>query len=604
MRSLARPLFAATLAVAFAVSQVGCAGPQQRAVEDQDDEADAQNPAIEVPRASRGPAPLSDGNDPLPQVNLTAPILFQLLAAEIAVQRGQTGSAASTYLTLAQQTRDPRLARRATELALAERSLERAQQSAALWKDLAPTSALASQTVETLWLSTGRLTDAEPLLARRLAQARDEGKVDEAYRHLQRVLPRAPDKSAALAMLERLAKPDGKVASARSALAAVAHAAQMYDRAAEEGVAASRLQPDDEQLAVTAARYTQQSAGGPLAAGTFLDQYLKRHPKATEARHTYAQMLAAGGNVDGARAQMELGLKQDPENPTLLFALAQIAYQTQQSALAEDYLQRYVKLPPGIQRDNDPAFLFLAQIAEDDKRPAEAITWLEQVRRGEQYLTAVVRRALLMGRIGKVDEARDLLRNTSVTSNRDRVQLTSAEAAVLREAQRNQEAFDVLNAALERLPNNPELLYDHGMAAERIDRLPVMESSLRKLIQLRPDHAHAYNALGYTFADRNIRLEEAQGLIEKALQLSPEDPHIVDSLGWVQYRRGRNEEAIATLRRAYAIRPEADIAAHLGEVLWHTGRAEEARKLWREARGREPNNETLKQTLARLNVSL
>jgi Flp pilus assembly protein TadD len=174
----------------------------------------------------------------------------------------------------------------------------------------------------------------------------------------------------------------------------------------------------------------------------------------------------------------------------------------------------------------------------------------------------------------------------------------------LREARRNQEAFDVLAAGLERMPDSTELLYDHAMAAERIDQVAVMERSLRRLIDLRPDHAHAYNALGYTFADRSIRLDEARTLIQKALDLTPEDPHILDSMGWVLFRQKDYPRALEYLRKAYALRPEVEIAAHLGEVLWAMGRADEARTLWREARVREPDNSILRETLARLNVAL
>lgn len=540
----------------------------------------------------------------LPPADLTPQVMFQLLASEIAAQRGEIGSATATYLSLARQTRDPRLARRATELALAERSLDRAMQGASLWRELSPGSLLAAQTLETLLLSTGKLADAEPLVAARQARARADNGLPEFYEQLQRTLMRASDKTAAFALIERVARPDESLAEARLAVAALAAAAGQHDRAAAEASKALALKPDDETAAVTAARFVAQTPAGTAAASRLLEGYLARHPRATEARFTYARLLAGEGRNEDARKQMELALREEPDNPPILFSLAQIAYQMKQLDVAEDYLKRYVGLPETVQRDNSPAYLFLAQLAEDRGRLPDAIAWLEKAGRGEQAVAATIRRALLMGKLGRVDEARELLRNTSVPTNRERAQLTAAEAQVLRDAGHPKEAFEVLDRALERLPNNPELLYDHAMAAERIDRVPVMEASLRKLIGLQPEHAHAYNALGYTFADRNIRLDEALALIEKALALSPEDPHILDSMGWVMFRLGRHDAALEYLRKAYAIRPEADVAAHLGEVLWSMGRAEDARKLWREARGREPENETLKETLARLNVAL
>ncbi len=300
---------------------------------------------------------------------------------------------------------------------------------------------------------------------------------------------------------------------------------------------------------------------------------------------------------------MERALSDEPDSPPILFSLAQIAYQTRQLDVAQDYLKRFLALAPGIPRDNAPAYLFLGQIAEDQKRLDDAIEWFAKITRGEQLAPAVVRRALLMGKLDRVDEARELLRGTSVPSTRERVQLIAAEAQLLRDRKRYDEAFAVLDKALESMPDNTELLYDQAMAAERLDRVDVMERGLRRLIELRPEHAHAYNALGYSFADRKIRLEEAQALIEKALKISPDDAHILDSLGWVLYRRGRYEEALVPLRRSFELRPEAEIAAHLGEVLWKLGRTDEARGIWREARSKEPENEILRETLARLNVS-
>jgi Flp pilus assembly protein TadD len=157
---------------------------------------------------------------------------------------------------------------------------------------------------------------------------------------------------------------------------------------------------------------------------------------------------------------------------------------------------------------------------------------------------------------------------------------------------------------LQEYPDQTDLLYDHAMAAERLDRIDDMEKSMRRLIELRPDHAHAYNALGYSLADRSLRLPEARSLIEKALALLPDDAHIMDSMGWVMFRQNDMAGALKFLRKAYAVRREADIGAHLGEVLWSTGQRDEARAIWREVKAREPDNTTLQETLSRLNVAL
>ncbi|MEN6584754.1 MAG: tetratricopeptide repeat protein, partial [Sulfuricella sp.] len=167
----------------------------------------------------------------------------------------------------------------------------------------------------------------------------------------------------------------------------------------------------------------------------------------------------------------------------------------------------------------------------------------------------------------------------------------------LREARMYQDAFDVLGKGMEKLPNNPELLYDHAMAAEKLDKLDVMEKDLRHLIQLKPDNAHAYNALGYTFAERGIRLPEARDLVEKAAALAPEDAFIMDSLGWVYFRLGQPAKALEILRHALELSHDPEIAAHLGEVLWSQGQHDEARSVWQSALKQSPENEALRNVM-------
>ncbi len=565
--------------------------------------ANAQSAPERVPANPQVRAAADARVSSLPEVELSPQLLFQLLAAEIAAQRGETGSAAATYLSLARRTRDPRLARRSAELALAARALDRALTAARLWAEIEPDSRMAAQTVEALQLSTGAIAPLEPMLRERLDTARREGKLAEAYEALQTSLLRAPDKKQALAVMERLASPDAGVPAARMAIAAIAHAAEAFDRAAAESLAALGMAPNDESIAVQAARYASLSSAGRASAVTLLETFLERQPRSIEARYALGRLLAQSGRSNDGRTQLELALKQEPDNPAILFTLAQLSAQSGQPAAAQAYLRRYVELPADIQRDNAPALLFLGQLAEEAKRFDEAIAWYSRVESGEQAIVALMRHAILLGRLKRIDEARALLREANATSARERSRLVSAEAQILREAGRYADAFKVIDDALARQPDEPDLLYDHAMAAEKINRLDVLETSLRKLIGARPDHAHAYNALGYTLADRGLRLDEAQSLIEKALQLAPDDAQILDSMGWVLFRRGDLEGAIRYLRKAYESNPEVDIAAHLGEALWKLGKQDEARAIWRDAHQREPGNETLRETLSRLNVS-
>jgi tetratricopeptide (TPR) repeat protein len=546
----------------------------------------------------------NEQDEAIPLVALTPQILYQLLAADMAAQSGDQGVAFNTYLKLARETRDPRLARRAAEIAIGARAPEQALQAARLWREISPASRPAAQMFETLGLATGKFSEVEPLLVARLAQARADGTLAVAYGQLQRALQRAQDRRGAWELVQRLSAADMAVPSARLARAALAAAADRFDTAFAEAREAMRLDADNEEAVVTAARHAQRLPQGPARALELLEAFLQRAPGAAEARMMQARLLLAEGRSEDARAQFERVLAQYPDNPLVLLSLAQIAHQNRQTAQAQQLLTRYVELPRTVQRDNAIAFLFLAQIAEEEKRIEDALAWLGRVPRGDEYVSATVRRARLLAQTNRLADARELLQRTRGSTLRERVQLITGEAGLLREARLHQDAFDVLARGLERLPDNPDLLYDHAMAAERLDKLDVMEASLRRVIEIRPESAHAYNALGYTFADRSIRLDEARELLSKALQLAPNDAHILDSMGWLLFRQQNLPMALEYLRKAYAIQPEAEIAVHLGEVLWAMGNAEEAKKYWREAQGREPDNSTLRETLARFNVDL
>ena len=211
---------------------------------------------------------------------------------------------------------------------------------------------------------------------------------------------------------------------------------------------------------------------------------------------------------------------------------------------------------------------------------------------------------MVLGKMNRVDDGRKLLHGLTGESDEERQQLILAEGQLLRDARRYDESYRLLSKALEQMPDNVALLYDTAMAAERLDQVDAMEKRLRRLIELRPDHAHAYNALGYSLADRNLRLAEALLLIEKAHELAPDDAYILDSMGWVHYRLGNLQLARDYLQRSYDLKPEPEVAVHLAEVLWVSGDRDGARRLLRQVRTQEPGNELLKSTLARLRIAL
>ncbi len=597
-RSTALALLASTAAI------VGCASTPPAAPEPA--KALPATPPAEQRAPGSGGAP--------PDVGVSGPLLFQIIAAELALQRGETGAAFATYLSVARATRDARLARRAAEIAIGGRAAPQALEAAQLWRELDPASGEAAQAVATLLVANGKYDEAATVLAAQIEAAADP--VAELAR-VQRSLARAPDRAAGFALLEKLAQPyrdDPKTgADVRLVLAGGANAAGLAPRAIELAQSALALRPDFERAALAAAQLMARPEGKDEAAGRaralqFMQAFLARNPQALEARMGYARLLVADAKYEEARAQFAQVVGADARNLDALYALAVLSLETPAlRADARRLFERYLKLleeSPGVERDPAAAYLNLARIAEEEKSYSEALRWLDRISGGEQYVNARVRRALVLGKMKRVDEARRVLAETPVASNEERTQVVLAEAQLLREAKRYRDAYELLAQALVRAPDDAGLLYDAAMAAERLDKLDVMETHLRRLITLRPDYAHAYNALGYTFADRNIRLQEARELIEKALALAPEDGYILDSMGWVYFRLGDLTRARAYLERAYKRKPDAEIAAHLGEVMWVQGEREAARRLWREYQKKEPDNETLKATLARLKVKL
>jgi tetratricopeptide (TPR) repeat protein len=270
--------------------------------------------------------------------------------------------------------------------------------------------------------------------------------------------------------------------------------------------------------------------------------------------------------------------------------------QTKDYGIAEANLKR--ALGAG-HRDPNSVRYTLGQIAEETKDFGKARDWYQGVGRGEHFVPSRLRYAQTLSKEGKLEEARNYLR-TQDSAEEQRHQFVIAEAQLLRDAGKNSDAYEVLGQALAKSPEQPDLLYDHALTAEKLDRFDVLEANLRKLIQMQPGHAHAYNALGYSLADRNQRLDEAKKLIEKALELSPEDHAIVDSMGWVLYRLGDTKGALEYLRRAFRGRPDGEIAAHLGEVLWTIGEREEAERIWSETLKNHPNDDVLQKTIRRL----
>jgi tetratricopeptide (TPR) repeat protein len=521
----------------------------------------------------------ADEQKNLPDIQLSSQIVFQVLAAEVALQRNQPAPAYQTYLALARDTHDPRMAQRATEIALAAQSPTDALAAAQLWQQYAPGSERAAQLDASLLVLSGKPDDAAPLLAAELAKIKPENR-GSGILALQLLLSRGPNRVGGLHVLQDLLKNDMDRPEAQLAIARQQILADDLPGARKSLEQALALKADYLPAALTLAQMGPEERKEGIAS---IEQYVQQNPKSHDARLALAQMYLASDRLDDAQKQFEIMHKDNLTDLTPLMALALIKIQ---------------------QKSYPEAYIYLAQLSLEQKDEAAANGYLDKIPpTSQQYLPAQITRAQLLQKQGKPDEARKLLAGIRVTDPRDQALIDRTDAAILFDAKRYPEAEARLQQAAADFPDDTDLTYDYAMAAEKTGNYDVMETQLRKLMRAQPDNAQAYNALGYSLADRNQRLQEADKLVEKASSLAPNDAFIMDSVGWVKYRLGDTSDAIKILRRAYDLQPNAEIGAHLGEVLWKSGDQDQARAAWRDARKLEPDNDTLVKTLKRLQVN-
>lgn len=523
---------------------------------------------------------------------LNGRVVYQVLLAEIALQRGNNELASNAYVNLAVRTRDPKVLERAVEVASYARRLDLALDAARLWLEVEPLSLRAQQMLTSVLLISNRFDELAPHLIRMLEL--DKAALGVNLLGLNRILARNPDRAANFRLIDKVCTPFFGVAEAHYAVAIAANMAEERSRALAEARRALALRPSWEAAALLEAQLlTHDSASAAIAS---LTRFLERNPDANDAQLYLARALIGDKQYIAAKQRFERLLQTYPDNPEIVYSVAILALQQNDMALAETQLKRLLTLDFS---DKNVAYFYLGQIADDSQRKDDAIAYYVRVGAGEHYLPAQIRSAQLLAAQGKLAEALRQIHAVQAKTPQKNVQLTIIEAQLMREASQTQAAFDLLVQALSQQPGQPELLYESALLAEKLGRTEVLENYLRKLIELKPDNAQAYNALGYSFADRNLRLPEARELIEKALQLSPNDPFILDSLGWVLYRQGDLSGALGQLERAYAQRPDPEIAAHLGEVLWALGRRDDARLTLRNAQQKYPANEVLADAVKR-----
>lgn len=543
---------------------------------------------------------------------LDSAMFYQLLLGELNARGGEPGVGYSLMLDAARKTNDPKLFQRAVDIALQARSGESALIAARAWKQAIPASKEANRYVLQILIGLNRIGETQEPLKREIAGSDPKDRA-AAVLSIPRYFARATDKKLAAATVEqaladfltatplgvsawvvigRMRFDAGDISGALDA----ARNAQAFDAKSEGpvGLALSMMSPKTPQAEAIVKKYLEGKA-------------------LPEVRMEYVRNLLDAQRYAEATAQLQILTSEKPDYAESWLILGALELQDGRPSVAERSLKRYVELAMSkrsstarapSERGLVQAYLSLAQIAEQRKDFVDADHWLSRIDSPDDMLNAQLRRSAILARQGKLEEARKLIRSLPEKSPADARLKITAEVQLLRDAKKYKAAYDILAEAVSQNASDFDLLYDMAMVADKLGNLDEMERLLRSVMAGKPEYHHAYNALGYSFAERNTRLPEARQLILKALEYAPGDPFISDSLGWVEFRAGNLTESVRILQAAFKAKPDAEIAAHLGEVLWIMGRRDQAMNVWKEGVQIAPQNETLLDTLKRLRVKL
>ena len=548
---------------------------------------------------------------PVASSALNAELFYELLVGEISTQNGEPGAGYALILDAARKTGDAQLYQRAADIALQSRSGDSALQAVKAWKQAQPQSREANRYLMQILIALNRISEtSEPVKTEiELTPAAERAMVISA---IPRAYVRVSDKKQASVVVEEaLALYLISPATASVSWTTVGRMRLAAGDAVGAMIATKKAQAADPNAEAPVLLAMELIDPKLPEAEALVKTYLARNSQATpEMRMVYARALLDAQRYAEATAQLQLVIRDKPDLAPAWLILGSLQLQENLLAPAQTSLEKFVALASQQLSEEDAArglsqaYLALSQIAEKRKDFAAAEAWIEKIKNSEDMMQAQTRRASILASQGKLAEARQLIKALPERNPGDARLKVLAEVGLLRDLKQYQMAYDLLGEAVVKLPDEVELVYDQAMMAEKMGNLGEMERLLKRVIAAKPDYYNAYNALGYSFAERNIRLPEARELIRKALEYVPSDPFIQDSLGWVEFRLGNLAEAVKIFEIAFKAKPDSEIAAHFGEVLWVSGQRDRAMTVWREGQLLNPENETLLETLKRFRVKL
>ncbi|MGB5715897.1 MAG: tetratricopeptide repeat protein [Gammaproteobacteria bacterium] len=568
--------------VLVAVTLLSCAAPGEK----------NQSQAVALIENDRPPAAGVDvAQNTRPQQTLTDDLMFDILLAEIAGQRGEMGTSVPHYLQAALIAQDPRVAERAVQIASFAKQYQAAERAARRWVELDPDSVEARKALIALALHNGDRDEVIAQLDYLLTISDDP---EAGYSLATTILAHEEDKDAALDAMQKLVAHNPDNPYAWMALSRVAVAAEQLDKALQAVNKALAASPDLAAAVLLKAQILVRMERRDEARRLLADA-VARHPESTTLHFAYGRMLLDAEDLEGSRAQFARVVKLEPNNPDGLYSLALLELETGQYKAGEKHLLQLIEIDEGVQ--NAYYYLGYAKLKQNDDDAA--LEWYGKVESGDYWSQAQLRIAEILVRQGNVA---DMQNHMQILRQKDPAQSVTyylLEGQVLTDAQLDEEAFELYGKALQASPDNVDLLYAHSLAAEQLGKLEIAERDMRHILELEPDNVRTLNALGYTLADQTTRYEEALGYINRAYAQEPNDPAIIDSLGWVQYRLGNLDEARSLLQRAWDMTQDSEIGAHLGEVMWVQGDRDSARKIWKASRQSSPDNPVLLEVINR-----
>lgn len=564
--------------------------------------------AVAGTRTAPAPAPAT-----LPQVDqqaaaaaaLDAELFYEILLGEMTTRSGEVEAGFALMLEAARRSNDEKIYKRAVELAVQARSGDAALTAAKAWKEAWPQSREANRYVLQLLIALNRIAETAEPLQQELTQTAPHSKA-AALQALPTLYRRASDKALAAALVEKALSQDlESPENGAAAWTAIGHMRVLADD-----------RPGALQAAQRASQFEAQGEGPVLLALELLDaeqtgaealvrNYFEGKPT-PELRVVYARVLIDLKRNEDALQQLQKATSDKPSLAEAWFIQAALQFDANALAPAQESLNRFIALTEPNAANGTAAaalaraYLLASQIAEKQGNFEAAEGWLNRIQSTPALFGAQIRRSALLARQGKLTQARALLQTLPATTPDEERAKLLADVQLLRDAGQFSEALAIQAQAVAQFPEDSDLLYDQAMLAEKAGQHAAMERMLRQLIARDPNYHHAYNALGYSLADRGVQLQEAKTLIEKALTFAPADPFITDSLGWVEFRLGNHAQALKLLESAYKTRPDAEIAAHLGEVLWSMGQKQRAKEIWTAGQQLSPDNESLQSTIQRL----